>query len=188
MKIIEKNCPGIEIDLGFIGYRDFNDLDFGEQYINLELTTDYENIKNSIKDLTAEGGGDIPEDLCGALELAENKKWGGNTKFAVLVTDSPCHGKKYHDLEDDNYPNGDRNGRAIEKFIEFFAKNKISLFCLKINNTTNKMFNIFKEVYEKNKPDNSNASFVYQEGKELLEFVTNNAIKTFQNRDVLEIK
>lgn len=188
MKIIEANCPGIEINLGFIGYRDFNDLDFGEQYINLEFTTHYENIKNSIKDLTAEGGGDIPEDLCGALELAQNKKWGGNTKFAVLVTDSPCHGKKYHDLEDDNYPNGDRNGRAIEKFIEFFAKNKISLFCLKINNTTNKMFNIFKEIYEKNKPDNSNASLVYQEGKQLLEFVTNNAIKIFQNRDVLEIK
>jgi methyl-accepting chemotaxis protein len=38
---IQKECAGIEIFLGFIGYKDFNDLDLGEEYINLEFTTNY---------------------------------------------------------------------------------------------------------------------------------------------------
>ena len=70
IKEIQKQCAGIEIYLGFIGYRDYIDLDFGDEYINLELTINYEEIKQKIEKLNASGGGDIAEDLCGALELA----------------------------------------------------------------------------------------------------------------------
>ena len=188
MRTIEKECPGIEICLGFIGYRDFNDLDFGEEYTNLQFTTDYEKIRNSIKNIVSEGGGDTPEDLCGAFDLAKNKDWEGKAKFAVLVTDSPCHGNQYHNLKDDNYPEGDRLGRKIEDYIKFFAEKEISLFCLKINESTDKMFKIFQTIYNKNKPEQTKASFVYQRGNQLFEFVTKNAVKTFQSREKLEIK
>lgn len=70
---IQKECAGIEIFLGFIGYKDFNDLDLGEEYINLEFTYDYESIKSNIEFVTPSGGGDTPEDLCGGLELAIKK-------------------------------------------------------------------------------------------------------------------
>ena len=166
------------------------DLDLGTQYINLEFTNDYESIRKNIEFVTPGGGGDIPEDLCGGLELGKKKDWKGKTRFAILVTDSPCHGKKYHDLTGenvDNYPNGDREGRNIEEFIEFFAQKDISLFCLKINNTTDKMFNIFKEVYYKNKNENSKNKFVLEEGKKLIDIVTKNAINMFQHRDKLDI-
>ena len=191
IKKIQTECAGIEIFLGFIAYKDFCDLDFGEQYINLEFTTDYESIKKNIEFLEAEGGGDTPEDLCGALALAKDKNWNGNTRFAILVTDSPCHGEKYHDLKGeqaDNYPTGDREGRNIEDYIKFFAENEISLFCLKINSTTDKMFKIFKNVYEQSKSKNSNCSFVVQEGKKIFEIVTENAVKIFQNRKNLYYK
>jgi myosin protein heavy chain len=187
---IQINCAGSEIYLGFIGYKDFIDLDFGEQYINLEFTTNYESISKNIEYLVADGGGDTPEDLCGALELAKNKEWSGNTKFAILVTDSPCHGEQYHNLtgdQKDNYPEGDREGRNIEEFIEYFAKNDISLFCLKINSTTDIMFNKFSEVYNKNKKENSRNKFVLEDGKKLHDIVTKNAIDMFQHRDVLSI-
>ena len=191
MEEIKKNCAGIDIYLGFIGYRDFTDLDFGYEYVNLDLTTDYEAIKKEIEPLRAQGGGDIPEDLCGAFEFSTKKSWEGKSRFAILVTDSPCHGTKYHDLKGDNvdnYSNGDKDGRNIEEFIKFFAENEISLFCLKINSTTDKMFGIFKEVYEKNKKPNSNSQFIVGEGETLSSVVIENAVKTFQNRKELEIK
>ena len=187
---IQIECAGSEINLGFIGYRDFNDLDFGDEYIDLEFTTDYESIRKRIENVTAQGGGDVPEDLCGALELGKNKKWSGNTRFAILVTDSPCHGEKYHDLsgdQEDNYPDGDREGRNIEDYIKFFSEEIISLYCLKISNTTDKMFNIFEEVYNKSKKENSKNEFVLEEGKKLIDIVTKNAVNMFQNRDKLEI-
>ena len=188
---IINNCPGIDIYLGFIGYKDFTDLDFGDEYVNLQFTNAYNAIKNQIEPLKAQGGGDIPEDLCGAFDFAKEKDWEGKSRFAILVTDSPCHGTKYHNFTgegEDNFPEGDKYQRNIEEYIEFFAKNEISLFCLKINSTTDKMFLIFKEIYEKNKKTNSNNQFVIGEGKTLSSVVVENAIKTFQNRKELEIK
>jgi len=187
---IQIQCAGCEINLGFIGYRDFNDLDFGDEYINLDFTTDYEGIRKKIEYVTAQGGGDAPEDLCGALELGKNKNWSGNTRFAILVTDSPCHGKKYHNLsgdQEDNFPDGDREGRHIEEYIKYFAENKISLYCLKINSTTDIMFDIFEKVYRENKKENSRNEFVLEEGKKLIDIVIENAVNMFQNRDKIDL-
>ena len=190
IETIKEGCAGVDIFLGFIGYRDFSDLDFGENYINLELTKEYNELKKNIQYLEAHGGGDKAEDLCSALEFGVNKNWEGNSRFTVLVTDSPCHGKKYHDLkeDEDNYPEGDRENRNIEEKIQFFAKNNISLFCLKINNTTSKMFEIFRNIYEINKNKDSNNSFIVKQGEILFKAVTENAIKTFQNRKSVDFK
>jgi myosin protein heavy chain len=190
IKEIQKQCAGSGIFLGFIGYKDFSDLDFGEKYINLEFTNKYESLIENIKYLKAEGGGDVAEDLCGGLEMGQNKEWSGKSRFAILVTDAPCHGKKYHDLaeDEDNFPEGDKKKRNIEDYIKFFAENEISLYCLKINNTTDKMFKIFKDVYDNNKNKNSKCEFIVQEGKKIFNIVTENAVKIFRNRKKVEIK
>ena len=191
IKEIGKQCAGIQIYIGFIGYRDFSDLDFGESYINLELTENYDNIIQNIQYLKAEGGGDIPEDLCGALAFAIEKKWKGKSRFAILVTDSPCHGKKYYDETEenyDNYPEGDREGRNIEDYIKYLAEKEISIFCLKIAPSTEKMFKIFEDVYNKNKKKDSNNQFMADIGENIFNVVTSGAVKTFQNRKVVDIK
>ena len=72
--------------------------------------------------------------------------------------------------------------------IAYFAQNNISLFCLKISETTNKMFGIFKDVYDNNKKKDLNNQFVVEKGDNLFKAVTENAVKTFQNRKNLEIK
>jgi len=187
---VQKKCAGIEIYLGFIGYRDLMNLDLGEIYIDLDFTNDYESIKKSIESVQVGGGGDIPEDLCGGLELGKQKSWKGKTRLAILVTDAPCHGTKYHDLtgeQKDNWPEGDREGRNIEEYIEFFAKNEISLFCLTISSNTDKMFNIFSEVYNKNKNKNSQSKFDLVEDQKLFDIVTTSVISLFQHRNKLEI-
>ena len=191
IKGIKKECAGILIFIGFIGYKDFSDLDFGESYINLELTENYESIIKNIQYAKADGGGDIPEDLCGALEFAVKKEWRGNSRFTILVTDSPCHGRKYYDdiTENyDNYPEGDKLGRNIEDYIKKLAEDEVSVFCLKINNSTDKMFKIFEKVYNDNKKKDSLNQFVYDYGENISNVVTSNAIKTFRNRKQIDIK
>ena len=189
---IRNECAGIEIYMGFIGYRDFSDLDFGDSYINLELTNKYENVIQNIRFLKAEGGGDIPEDLCGALEYAKNKNWQGKSRFTILVTDSPCHGRKYYDetAENyDNYPDGDKLGRNIEDFIKELAEKEVSVFCLKISPSTDKMFKIFEDVYNNNKkPDSNNQFMADYSGENIYNIVTSNAIKTFRNRKPIKIE
>ena len=189
---IRNECAGIEIYMGFIGYRDFSDLDFGDSYINLELTNKYENVIQNIQFLKAEGGGDIPEDLCGALEYAKNKNWQGKSRFTILVTDSPCHGRKYYDetAENyDNYPDGDKLGRNIEDFIKELAEKEVSVFCLKISPSTDKMFKIFEEVYNSNKkPDSNNQFMADYSGENIYNIVTSNAIRTFRNRKPIKIE
>ena len=188
---IKRECAGILIFIGFIGYKDFSDLDFGESYINLELTENYTSIIQNIEYAKADGGGDIPEDLCGALEFAVKKEWRGNSRFTILVTDSPCHGRKYYDdiTENyDNYPEGDKLGRNIEDYIKKLAEDEVSVFCLKINNSTDKMFKIFEKVYNDNKKKDSLNQFVYDYGENISNVVTSNAIKTFRNRKQIDIK
>ncbi|PNH01376.1 hypothetical protein TSOC_012745 [Tetrabaena socialis] len=48
--------------------------------------------------LVARGGGDIPEDLLGALHLAATKlSWSSRARFAAVITDAPCHGSDCND-------------------------------------------------------------------------------------------
>jgi hypothetical protein len=49
------------------------------------------------------GGGDTPEDICGGFQEALKQNWKSNAKYALLITDAPCHGKKYHSVSD-TYP------------------------------------------------------------------------------------
>ena len=137
-------CPGIDINLGFIGYREI-----GEEYISIEFTKEYEQLKYSIKNVYASGGqGDGPEDVAWAMEEATYKNWQNNARFIILIADYPCHGLKYHNLKKDLYPNGAPNRRNIEELIKELAENNISLFCLKITQFTDKMFNIFNDIYK----------------------------------------
>ena len=154
---IRKECPEALLYVGFIGYKDLNDLELGDDYINVDLTTDYEKINEIINNIEPDGGGDIPEDIAGAFELSLKKSWKANTKITFLITDSPCHGKEYHDLdqnqkeETDKYIDENPNGKKIKDLItEIFGKN-ISLFCLNLHKNTNKMFDKFKEIYEETK-------------------------------------
>ena len=162
-KNIEENCPLAIVYIGFIGYKDFCDLELGDEYTDIDFTLNIDDLYNQIKDLEVDGGGDIPEDLAGGLELALKKNWGTGKKLAILITDAPCHGTEFHDLDQnkeiykDNFPNGYYEGeevyedfqrRDIKILVEELAKNEISLICLDILKVTEKMFNIFKEKYE----------------------------------------
>jgi len=146
---IVNNCPGIDINLGFIGYEDFY-----ERHYNIDFTKDHEYIKNYIKRIYPEGGGSYypDEDVALALEIALKKNWKSKAKLAVFIADAPGHGEKYGGH---NTSSSDPERREIDEMIEEMAQESISLFCLRITNKTDIMFRVFKDIYNRKKQNNT---------------------------------
>ena len=144
---IYDNNPGSKIRISFIGYRDFIDEKEERKYDNIEFTENLEEFNNFLSKLDCSGGGDEPEDVVGALQQALNMKWESNAKYAVLVADAPCHGKNYHNISYDKFPNGDPSGVKLEDVMRQLYEKKITFYCIEINNNTKMMFNIMKNVY-----------------------------------------
>lgn len=147
---IEEQCPGINVNLGFIGYRDFD-----EEYTDIEFTQNHTALKNFIINLKTSGGKYYypDEDVAFALELALNKNWKNNAKLVVFIADAPGHGIKYggHEVED-KFP----KRREIDEMISEFVEKSISLFCLKITKKTDIMFQVFEDIYNQKVPNNPN--------------------------------
>jgi hypothetical protein len=170
---IIKKCPGIDINLGFIGYRDFY-----EEYTDIDFTQDHENLKRIISTVSAIGGGDFPEDVAFALDLALNKTWRSNARFAVFIADAPGHGIEYggNDISSGTYP----ERRLLEELIAEMAEENISLFCLRINSATDKMLSIFEDVYNKIKSFNTKFVIVNNDYRtSFIDEVVNNAIEVY---------
>ena len=89
--IVDSN-PDAEVRMGLVAYRDI-----GDDYVTrkIELTTDIQDLYASLLELKARGGGDWPESVNEALDVAVNKlQWttGGDTRRIVfLVGDAPPH-------------------------------------------------------------------------------------------------
>ena len=152
-KIIEEitdNNPGSKIRISFIGYRDFRDKNEKRKYDSHEFTENIGEFNNFLMTLDCNGGGDEPEDVVGALRQALKMDWASNSKYAVLVCDAPCHGKKYHNISYDEFPDGDPDGVSLEDVIQQFYQKDITLYCIEINNSTKKMFNVMRNIYKDN--------------------------------------
>lgn len=89
--IVDAN-PDADIRMGLVAYRDI-----GDDYVTrkIELTRDLQDLYANLLELKARGGGDWPESVNEALDVAVNKlKWtaGGDTRRIVfLVGDAPPH-------------------------------------------------------------------------------------------------
>ena len=144
---ITDNNPGSKIRISFVGYRDFLDINEKRTYNSIEFTEDINSIYEFISKLDCYGGGDLPEDIVGALEKALEMKWESNAKYAILVCDAPCHGRKYHSFNYDRFENGDPSGITLEETVKKFYEKGITFYCLEIDYSTEKMFKIMKEIY-----------------------------------------
>ena len=150
----KKRCPTALIYFGFIGYRDINDIELGDDYIDIDFTVNYNYLNNEIQKIEADGGDDIPEDIAGAFEMALNKKWRGDIRASLLITDSPCHGVEFHNGNEieDKYS----DDKDIKEMIHQFEEKKISLICFNLCKNTDKMFEIFEKEYNSRKKNNTN--------------------------------
>jgi vacuole morphology and inheritance protein 14 len=105
----------IQIRVSIVAYRDHCDGELIKEIF--PFSQNIEGCQAFLKKLIAIGGGDGPEDVAGGFENALKQQWEGQAKYAIMLADAPCHGKKYTDMYDD-HPGGDPKGRLVEKQIE----------------------------------------------------------------------
>ena len=162
IKSIKEDFPLAIPKVGFIGYKDFGDLEVGDDYIDIDFSVNYEELYKKIDNIEADGGEEECKDVAGAFNLALKKSWGKGKKLAILITNSPCHGKEYHNNGNDKYPDGynDPNNIELERkkindYLNEFIKKNIYLIGYDITSIkTGVMYNKFIEFYKgKNKQD-----------------------------------
>src|SRR5450755_2750150 len=89
--IVDSN-PDADIRMGLVAYRDI-----GDDYVTrtFDLTTDIQDLYANLLELKARGGGDWPESVNEALDVAVNKlRWtptGDTRRIVFLVGDAPPH-------------------------------------------------------------------------------------------------
>lgn len=185
MEKIVKCCDDmVNINLGFIGYKDVAEINQGD-YLDVNFTREYHEIKDKISKIIVGGGDDTAEDVAFAFKRALQKNWGKDSvKFVVLICDAPCHGLKYHDpnLLDD-YATGSPNGKNIEDLVAKLCDKNVSLCCVRLKKDTDIMYNIFENIY-KNKKNNKCQFFLasIEDPKKLADIIIQNssiAVKEF---------
>lgn len=178
---IKDNYPLVLVKTGFIGYKDFEDLKLGDDYIDIDFLINYNQLINKIEDLETDGSESLAKDVAGAFKLALKKSWGEGQKLAILITNSPCHGKEYGYKDDkitdeyDDPDNKDLKREKIKNYLKKFMDQNIYLVCYEISNNTMVMYNEFQKFYEeKNKQylfsreRNGLKNIIYNKVKDLL--------------------
>ncbi|CAD8064174.1 unnamed protein product [Paramecium sonneborni] len=145
----QQSIKGYSVRVGFVGYRDVCDLQ--EQISYRNLTHNINSIIEYISRLEAKGGGDEAEDIVGGFVQAMKLNISRNPDSLLctfLIADSPCHGKQYHDLESDDYLDQVPDNYLEDTLLRYknIKKNNF-LCCVKINETTNKMFDKMKLAF-----------------------------------------
>jgi len=147
VNLLLENYPSLKINISFVGYHDHGDKPLFEV---LPFTTNPEVVKNFIaNNVSARGGADIPEDICGGLRAALDLSWTSSNTLIILIADAPCHGTVYHSSSDD-YPNGDPNGLHPEVLLQECTIKGINLFFAKINDYTDRMISVWNNHLKQN--------------------------------------
>eukprot|EP00931_Biecheleriopsis_adriatica_P036853 TRINITY_DN21179_c0_g2_i1.p1 TRINITY_DN21179_c0_g2~~TRINITY_DN21179_c0_g2_i1.p1 ORF type:complete len:1354 (+),score=298.99 TRINITY_DN21179_c0_g2_i1:180-4241(+) len=152
---IQEEFAGLEIDIryGMVAFRDLND--GAGRLTAIELTNDLEAVTKFMSGLQALGGGDLPEDVLGALDLAAQwDGWKSRVRFLMLITDAPGHGQDLNDDPSDEYKNGDPTGLRPDDIVQRLLKKDIDLvFCRIRKEATMKMEQRLSQLYNRHAED-----------------------------------
>ena len=135
----------IHMRVGFIGYRDYGD---PERFV-VEDFADATTILQRIRDVHAEGGDDIAEDVAGGLFHVKQLSWDdADIKLLFHIADAPPHGIQFHArFLSDRFPGGDPDGRNPLDTMSFLSDQGIAYTFVKINPTTDTMIEQFSNCY-----------------------------------------
>lgn len=93
------------LEVAFVGYRDF--CDGHHRLVGVPFTTDLGAFERTLREQGAFGGGDIAEDVAGALcKAVYDLDWSSSVaQIMVIIADAPPHGIQWHtDRVSDDYP------------------------------------------------------------------------------------
>ena len=142
---VKTKNPKANIRVGFVGYRDLHD---HEHFVVRDFTYDHRSITDVLARTRADGGGDVAEDVAGALDQVNKLTWKAQNKFVFHVADAPAHGDDYHERYiSDDYPSG-TPAICLEDEVRRLAEKNVNFTFIEIDTSTNKMVGKMKKVYE----------------------------------------
>lgn len=145
---VRRTNRNFQLRLAVVAYRDFGDT---QQFEILDFTSSISVFESFVLGLRAYGGGgDTPEDIAGAIKKATSLQWKFPTRTVFLIADAPCHGTQFHSADlGDKHPTGSPGIDIVQELKGLSGKvdsrGTMSLFFGRINDSTDKMVNIFKE-------------------------------------------
>ena len=159
---LKSKYPSKSFRLALVGYRDKNDK---KQFDIVDFTKDIESVKKVLSQIIEKGevmgGGDIPEDVAGALHHLHELSWGlRSIKQVIHITDAPAHGLEYHeDTIADDLPDGDEEYDCKE-LMTLFASKQVGYMFVKMNATTDKMNTAFRLAYQQGRVPGAKANYI----------------------------
>jgi hypothetical protein len=147
IKSIEGKHPHADIRVAFVGYRDHGD----DERILLHNFSDVPALYAYLHTVVAKGGDDGAEDVAGGLRQAHSLSW-DRADLCLLyhIADAPAHGTLYHNEDvSDNYPEGDPFGLDPATILRQFATDGVQYTFVRITHHTDRMLDIFENVYRR---------------------------------------
>lgn len=135
----------IHMRVGFVGYRDYGE----QERFLVQDFTDVPTLLARIRDVHAEGGDDVAEDVAGGLHEIEQLSWDDDgVKLMIHIADAPPHGLQFHArYVSDRYPAGDPSGRNPLDSISKLFQRGIDYTFIQINHSTDTMVEQFSNSY-----------------------------------------
>jgi hypothetical protein len=145
MRGVSVDVPNARCRVGFVGYRDYGDL---EQSIVIPFQHP-EDTMERIQGVQAQGGDDVAEDVAHGLRNALHMDWSdADVRMVVHIADAPAHGRNYHSpLVSDRYPRGDPSGLNLEEIVQCLSSLAIDFTFVKINDSTDTMIETFHNCF-----------------------------------------
>jgi len=184
---IKRDCPGIEIRYAFEGFIDFDDIEEEEEYYTIDFEIDIDVFKKKLEEIVVKGRRFHAIDVAGGLDYGYYMSWRSSARYAILLTDSPEHGRLYHDNYIlDDCPERHPDALALEDIMKNYVKKNINLCLTRIDCSTDKMFGVMIFAYNqesqksKEKPKIQLLNYEKKE-KEYRQY--NNIKKNYKNKE-----
>ena len=164
--------PYIDINLGFVGYRDYDGI-----FEDIDFMKDQVRFKNIINGIHASGGAyndSNDKDVAEGLEMALKKSWKSKAKLAIFIADTPANGTKYGGRSKSIHEAERRN---LEDIIRDMIKKDIALICVKIKNDTDIMYKNFEDLYNENNALKNKLKIIENKDISVTTFVKDYAIQ-----------
>lgn len=137
----------LHIRVGFVGYRDYGD---DERFVIRDFNQpDF--VLEEIRDVHAEGGDDMAEDVAGGLYHLRHLNWNADIKMIFHIADAPAHGLQFHAARfSDRFPEGDPSGINPLDIMSYFSTQRYNYTFVRINGSTDTMIDAFHNCYMNN--------------------------------------
>ena len=134
----------LKLYISFVGYRDH--CDGANRIVSLGFTDSISSFTRFVQNIRTRGGGDVCEDVFGGMEAVCKLNWLHPTRILFHVCDAPCHGRRFHHGEVDDYPDGDPRNLNIETLLRKIQEYRIAYWFARLNPSTDKMIEEFAKV------------------------------------------